>query len=61
MGQLGDETGVTATKSVTANFALVSAPPVLQIPTLTQMGTWILTGLLVLLAAIGVRRRKTQG
>ncbi|MEO8134014.1 MAG: hypothetical protein ABI831_08565 [Betaproteobacteria bacterium] len=54
-------TGVTANRSVTANFALISAPTVQDIPTLTEMGTWLLGGLLVLLAAIGVRRRKTLG
>ena len=54
-------TGITATRSVTANFALVIAPPVQQVPTLTQMGGWLLAGLLVLLAAIGVRRRNAQG
>ncbi|HYQ98475.1 MAG TPA: IPTL-CTERM sorting domain-containing protein, partial [Casimicrobiaceae bacterium] len=54
-------TGVTATKSVTANFAPVSGPAAQPIPTLSQMGTWLLAGLLVLLAGIGIRRRSARG
>jgi hypothetical protein len=55
-------TGVTAAKSVTANFApTTTAPPVQQVPTLSTMGTWLLAGLLVLLTGIWVRRRNTQG
>jgi hypothetical protein len=53
-------TGVTAAKSVTANFTPVSAPPVQQIPTLSKTETWLLAGLLVVLAAIGTRRRNAR-
>ena len=51
-------TGVTAAKSVTANFAPASGqPPAQQIPTLSKMGTWLLVGLLALLTGIWLRRR----
>ena len=54
-------TAVTATKSVTANFAPVSGPAAQPIPTLSKTGAWLLAGLLVLLAGIGLRRRNTRG
>ncbi len=55
-------TAVTATKAVTANFAPVSGPPPVQpIPTLSEMGVWLLAGLLALFTGIWVRRRNTKG
>ncbi|MGE5667442.1 MAG: IPTL-CTERM sorting domain-containing protein, partial [Betaproteobacteria bacterium] len=57
-GAMCNLTGVTAAKSVTANFAPVSGqPPAQQIPTLSKMGTWLLAGLLALLTGIWLRRR----
>ena len=54
-------TNVTATKAVTASFAPVGGPGVQPVPTLSKTGGWLLAGLLVLLAAIGMRRRSKQG
>lgn len=55
-------TAVTATRAVTANFALVSGPAaVTPVPTLSQMGTWLLAGLLALSAGLWMRRRNTKG
>jgi len=54
-------TNVTAAQSVTANFAAVSGAVAQPIPTLSEMGNWILAGLLVLLAAIGMRQRSKAG
>jgi uncharacterized repeat protein (TIGR02543 family) len=55
-------TNVTATKAVTANFAPASGPSAAQpIPTLSKTGGWLLAGLMVLLAAMAMRRRTKRG
>ena len=54
-------TNVTAAKAVTANFVAVSGAATQPVPTLSETGKWMLAGLLVLLAAIAMRRRGKQG
>jgi uncharacterized repeat protein (TIGR02543 family) len=67
-GWTGDCTGATCTlanvsgtRSVTANFAPVVATPTVQdVPVLSTTATWLLGGLLALLAGFGLRRRDTR-
>ena len=55
---------VTAAKSVTANFAPTNGPPppiaAQPIPTLSEVSTWLLAGLLALLSLFWLRRRNAK-